>query len=309
MKSSFYTILNLHGFLSLIGPDSANFLQGQTTCDLDKVDQNHATLGAYCTPKGRMISSFLVASPVENTIHLRMRRDICESTLAVLSKYIVFSKAEICDTSENLTAIGFYGTESAKWLQEIFGELPSQQYAAKTLDGKTLIQLDQAGELFELWLNAESLNTVLDSCPITEAPLDPWIETNIAAGIGEVCAATQEEFIPQMLNMDITGAVSFSKGCYTGQEVVARMHYRGKSKRRMYAAHFAEQSIAEGAEIRISADGQAVGHVVTATDNAALLVLTEEASQQRQLICNNNIIDLDFQSLPYSIEQTESPTS
>lgn len=303
MKSSFYTILNLHGFLSLVGPDSAKFLQGQTTCDLDKVDQNHATLGAYCTPKGRMISSFLVASPVENTIHLRMRRDICESTLAVLSKYIVFSKAEISDTSENLTAIGFYGTESAKWLQEIFGELPSQQYAAKTLDGKTLIQLDQVGEQFELWLNAESLNTVLDSCPITEAPLDPWIETNIAAGIGEVCAATQEEFIPQMLNMDITGAVSFSKGCYTGQEVVARMHYRGKSKRRQYAATFnEEQTVFEGAEVRLEKDSQAVGHVVLATDKAALLVLTEEAAQQTQLLLGDKTVGLSFKTLPYSLD-------
>lgn len=303
MKSSFYTILNLHGFLSLVGPDSAKFLQGQTTCDLDKVDQNHATLGAYCTPKGRMISSFLVASPVENTIHLRMRRDICESTLAVLSKYIVFSKAEISDTSENLTAIGFYGTESAKWLQEIFGELPSQQYAAKTLDGKTLIQLDQAGEQFELWLNAESLSSVLDSCPITEAPLDPWIETNIAAGIGEVCAATQEEFIPQMLNMDITGAVSFSKGCYTGQEVVARMHYRGKSKRRQYAASFnEEQTVFEGAEVRLEKDSQAVGHVVLATDKAVLLVLTEEAAQQTQLLLGDKTVGLSFKTLPYSLD-------
>lgn len=307
MNNSFYANLHHYGFLSIIGPDTVKFLQGQTTCDVAKISTELATLGAYCTPKGRMICSFLAASPAENTIYLRMRQDICASSLAVLSKYIVFSKADIADASEQLKAYGFYGAEAATWLKGLFGSLPAARFGSVSAEDKTLIQIDEAGEQFELWLKADNAANDLANCTVTEGTTDDWTTINIHAGIGDVCAATQEEFIPQMLNMDITGAVSFSKGCYTGQEVVARMHYRGKSKRRMYSAQFIENNtannIAEGAVVHIDGESQAVGHVVQVSNNAALLVLTEEAAKQSKLQLGDQTVALSFTPLPYAVDE------
>jgi folate-binding protein YgfZ len=219
----------------------------------------------------------------------------------------VFSKADIADASEQLKVYGFYGIDAATWLKNLFGRLPTQRFESINAENKTLIQLDEAGEQFELWLSVESAADVLANCTVAEGSIDNWTTTNINAGIGDVCAATQEEFIPQMLNMDITGAVSFSKGCYTGQEVVARMHYRGKSKRRMYSAQFSEShsanAIAEGAVVHIDGESQVVGHVVQASSNAALLVLTEEAAKQSKLQLGDKTVDLSFNELPYAVDE------
>ncbi len=237
--SSHYTHLDNEALLTIIGPDSLTFLQGQTTCDTRTVDASHAIPGAYCTPKGRVVCDFLLCEIAENHYALRLRRDILERSAAAFGKYIVFSKAELQLDDSDWNVFACWGDEVGTALRTVLGATPGEdQYASCCGEGFILIQTDDEGTQFECYINTASHPQLVEQLASTLSPgsINSWRALQIEQGIGRIETATVEEFIPQMLNYDLTGHVNFSKGCYTGQEVVARMHYRGKSKRRLFRA-------------------------------------------------------------------------
>lgn len=237
--SSQYTILNDEALLPIIGPDSLSFLQGQTTCDTRTVDAAHAIPGAYCTPKGRVVCDFLLCMLAENHYALRLRRDILDSSAAAFGKYIVFSKAEFQTDNQDWKVFACWGDEVRTALQTALGVTPGEErYTSCCGEGFVLIQTDQEGTQFECYINTASHPELAERLASAMSPGDvnTWRALQIEQGFGRIEAATVEAFIPQMLNYDLTGHVSFDKGCYTGQEVVARMHYRGKPKRRLFRA-------------------------------------------------------------------------
>lgn len=301
------TPLSQYSLLSVVGPDGHKFLQGQTTCDWNKITPYQAGLGSYCNIKGRVVSSFLGFVTAEEHIQLRLRGDILDSSREILSKYIVFSKAKLHVNHEQLIGLGVFGAEARQALTQFSDTLPESRWQSVTNNGITFIQTDDEGQRFECWATEDQALALWDALSKSAAVADSdrWEQTNIEAGIAEVCAATQDTFLPQMLNYQRVGAVSFTKGCYTGQEIVARMEYRGKLKRRMYRASFGDAAPAPGADLFQGDGSQSIGNVVSAVNTKSgsvlLAVLTEEAVAAADIHLAESTSRLKIEGLPYSV--------
>ncbi len=259
------TTLGSEGLLHITGPDALGFLQGQTTCDTRKLDATTALPGAYCTPQGRVVCDFLLARPGAEHIVLRMRRDIMAAAAATFGKYIVFARAELDASREEWQVLACWGADAAAGVKLLCGAVPGGRYGAAGGDGLVVIQLDAEGTQFECYVDRARHPELPPPWSGTPSPggENHWRVLQIASGIGRIEEPTIATFVPQMLNYDLTGFISFNKGCYTGQEVVARLHYRGKAKRRMYLASFdGPTDTAAGTEVYTADGGQSVGTIV-----------------------------------------------
>ena len=267
--NNYYAPLEQDALLHISGPDALKFLQGQVTCDTRKIDSTQTLPGAYCTPQGRTVCDFLLCELGPEHIALRMRRDLRAHSAAIFGKYIIFSKAEVEAQRDDWLSLGFWGSDSAATLETLFGQLPHRQYGCCSGAGFVLVQVDENASQFECFINPTLCTTSLQDIANAMQPgQEPdWQALQIASGLGRIEAATTEEFIPQMLNYDLTGHISFDKGCYTGQEVVARLHYRGKSKRRMYLTVLPEVATA-GTAVYGSNSAQSVGNVVNVAETS-----------------------------------------
>ncbi|MGJ8687544.1 MAG: YgfZ/GcvT domain-containing protein [Spongiibacteraceae bacterium] len=285
-RDAYICPLPQYGLLQVAGADSKTFLQGQTSCDWRDISNTQAGRGDYCNIKGRVISSFLAITPNNEHALLRMRSDICGSSLTAFKKYIVFSKAEISDASDQYVAIGIAG-KNAKNLIKTHLTLPENgKLVAHSEDGINVIQLDEQQQQFECWLAPDRAITLWQALSAEACAVDSayWEQLNIQQGIAEVSQATEDLFIPQMLDHQHIGAVSFEKGCYTGQEIVARMQYRGKLKRHLYRA-FSAEALApaqSGDAVYASDFTQSVGNLVSVISsnegNHMLVVASDDAA-------------------------------
>ncbi len=275
--SAFFCPLTHEGLLAVRGVDAVKFLQGQVTCNLNYLDQATSSLGARCTPKGRMTSSFRILIEGEGLL-LAMASELVEAQLADLKKYAVFSKSTLTDESAEWARFGLSQGDGA--LLALGLDLPHTADSVAR-DGK-LIAVRLADGRAELWVPQADAATVEArlAAQLPQAPLDAWLLAQVRAGVGQVFGATREMFIPQMINLQALGGVSFKKGCYTGQEIVARMQYLGKLKRRLYRLALAAGDLPQaGAELFSPVHQSSVGEVVlagTATNGCELLAVLQE---------------------------------
>ncbi|MBP6683761.1 MAG: folate-binding protein YgfZ [Halioglobus sp.] len=281
--SCYYTTLGREALLHIQGPDARTFLQGQVTCDTRKLSASAALPGSYCTAQGRVVCDFLLCALAEDHLILRMRREIRAHSAAVLARYIVFSKAQLQAEREDWQVVACWGADAAGTLQQLFGAIPSTRYGASRGQGFCIVQLDKEGSQFECYLeqtSAAALARRLEQA-VQAGAEQQWQALQIASGIARIEAGTSDQFVPQMLNYDVTGHISFNKGCYTGQEVVARLHYKGTPKRRLYLAGIAraditgQPQVTAGDPLFCSNNSQAVGNVINcvATPEGALQLL------------------------------------
>lgn len=230
---TFLIELDHYGLLGVEGPDAAKFLQGQVTCDVHELAHRVTRLGAQCNIKGRMLVSFRAVQLDEQHIVLRMHQGLIEKALTSFGKYIVFSKAKLHDRSSDYRRIGLYGAQAESLLRAVFATIPEQTDERVVAGEHIIIKL--AGQRYECWLGANAENILAQLSPHTiPAAENLWTLLDIRAGIGEVRPESYELFTPQALNYQLVNAVNFRKGCYTGQEIVARLHYRGTLKRHMH---------------------------------------------------------------------------
>lgn len=293
------------------GPDASKFLQGQVTCDLRELNAPVTRIGAQCNPKGRILLSFRALQIDADTIALRIPSSMVEKAKSSLGKYIVFSKAKLHDDSE-YTLFGIYGDESSRIVEMIFNRLPTDNDSWIEKDGKILIQLAQ--DRFECWIKstdaAEFAQELGDQT--VGGNLNDWELLNIRAGIADVYPETIELFTPQEINYQLINGINFRKGCYTGQEIVARLHYRGKLKRHMYRFEFSGSQLpAPGAALVSTTSRNACGHLVAAAFSAEnrieiLASLLDEQLDQVALEASAEI--LKQLPLPYAIPTADEPT-
>ena len=309
-----YAKLDQESLLHLRGPDALSFLQGQVTCDTRKLDASVALPGALCTVQGRVVGDFLLCALGENHLALRLRRDVRATMAAVLAKYIVFSKAELEPQREDWQVLACWGPAAGAAVLDSFGTRPKGKYGASSGDGFAIVQTDDAGQQFELYLQADAVPVLMQKLGErmdTGSEAD-WQALQIANGIARIEGGTSGEFIPQMLNYDVTGHISFNKGCYTGQEVVARMHYRGKPKRRLYRAAIAAGDFPTGLQVAAGdplfsgGSSQAAGNVINAVPEAdgRLLLLVTATTQGNETGLHLSAADgplLHIDSLPYAV--------
>jgi folate-binding protein YgfZ len=279
--SAFFCTLSHEGVLAVRGADAGKFLQGQLTCNLDYLSETRASLGARCTQKGRMQSSFRILLQGDGVL-MAMATELLEPQLADLKKYAVFSKSKLSDESAAWVRFGVEHGDAA--LKSLGLELPTETDSVARHDG--LIAIRVSPDRAELWLAADQADVIKGrlSALLAEGDLNQWLLGQIRAGIGQVMPTTRELFIPQMLNLQAVGGVSFKKGCYTGQEIVARMQYLGKLKRRLYRLSLEAGEVPEpGTPLFSPTHGSAIGEVVIAAragQNIELLaVLQAEAAE------------------------------
>ncbi|WP_161866598.1 CAF17-like 4Fe-4S cluster assembly/insertion protein YgfZ [Pseudomonas yangonensis] len=275
--SAYFTLLDHEGLLAVRGADAAKFLQGQVTCNLNYLNAGQSSLGARCTPKGRMLSSFRVVQ-VDDGYLLAMARELIESQQADLQKYAVFSKSKLSDESAAWVRFGLAGGDAM--LNELGLQLGAASDSVTSAGQLLAVRLsDGRAELWAPATEAEQLQGRLAAL-LPQAPLNDWLLAQVRAGVGQVFGATRELFIPQMINLQALGGVSFKKGCYTGQEIVARMQYLGKLKRRLQRLRLVAQELpAVGVELFSPVHGSSVGEVVLAAqagDAIELLAVLQE---------------------------------
>ncbi len=228
-----FMTLDAFGFLELEGARSVEFLQGQLTCDLRQASGTHAIAGAWCTPKGRVICSLVAWPRRTDSVLLRLQADLLHSTAEQLARYAALSRVHI--TPAAVSCIGLLGTINAH-LQHLGLTGPLAAGDAQSIEGGALLRRDAAGERHELWVEQEAMAEWLGRLRaiLPEGNANDWRLALVRAEDAEVEAATRQLFLPQMLGYDRDERVSFRKGCYTGQEIVARTHYKGGVKRHLH---------------------------------------------------------------------------
>jgi len=251
------------GLLRVSGADAGTFLQGQLTNDVGELDGDRAQLTAYCTPQGRMLASLLAWHDDDGYL-LQLPRELCDGIRTRLQRYVLRARVKIVDETTSKILIGVGGPGTGNLLAEVFDEAPPPMAKFASSDA-TIIGLGP--DLFELVTDASIAISVWDRVARHARPAGSpaWQWRLIGAPIPVITAATQEQFVPQMANLEQLGAVNFTKGCYPGQEIVARSQYRGEVKRRLFRFHVDTQAAAAGQSIYpADAAAQAVGVVVNA---------------------------------------------
>lgn len=255
------------GICAIEGPDAVRFLQGQITCDLRELPPANSRAGAHCNPKGRMLSTFRVLQTGPETLLLRSFTNQLPAIQTDLGKYIVFSKAKLIDKQAQYRIFGLIGPEAGVLIQQLAGNLPTEDNQWLVCRNIIFIRLD--AQRFECWVPLEEQHTFQQQlAPLTTpASADLWTLAAIRAGFGEVYPETREMFTPQALNYQLVNAISFRKGCYTGQEIVARLHYKATLKRHMYRVTFSSSDKfippAPGGDI-VDQAGKRLGELVVA---------------------------------------------
>jgi len=224
-------------FIRVSGSDAETFLQGQLTSDIRIVSSDHHQMAGYCTPKGRMLANFRIFYH-QGAYILQLPNDTHEALLKRLSMYIMRSQVTIEDITDQMVAIGLTGECSADLISTAFETIPQAAGDSVQDNSISLMKLSGPTPRFEIFGQPSKIEKLWQqlSTQAKTTNLELWSLLDIRSGIPSVHASTVEAFVPQMLNMQLIDGVSFDKGCYVGQEVVARMKYLGELKRRMYLA-------------------------------------------------------------------------
>jgi len=261
--------LSHRGLIAVHGEDAGSFLQSQLTNDLAAVDAGSCPLAGHCSPKGRLLALFRIFRSGD-AYYLSLPREQVEDAMARLRKFVLRARVTLEDVSESFVRLGIAGPGSDEELREALdAELPAAGRTAER-DGLTVLHLPEEPSRFEvLGELVEPMARLWDRLNVRCAPVgsDAWELLTITAGIPTIYAGTMDRFVPQMVNLDLLGGIAFDKGCYPGQEVIARTRNLGRLKRRMYRGHAeADERPAPGTPVYAGTDasGQASGEVVAA---------------------------------------------
>jgi folate-binding protein YgfZ len=264
----YITVLHDFGLIAWSGEDAASFLHNQLTNDIENLGTAQARLAGYCTAKGRLLATMTVWRK-DGDIVLQLPRQLQAAIQKSLQMFVLRAKAKARDATGEWVVLGLAGDTAAKTLQTWFPQLPQASFDKVDGDAGVLVRLpsDEAAPRFQ-WITSPTF--AQQAWPqLTQAltPVGPqaWRLSDIRAGLPTVTQATQEQFVPQMINFELIGGVNFKKGCYPGQEIVARSQYLGKLKRRMLLATIDNADVMPGAEVFAADDPeQPCGMIVNA---------------------------------------------
>ena len=244
------TVISLEdlGTLRAHGPDAIQFLQGQLSNDLAKLSPERSLLAGYHNPQGRTIALLRLLWLGANDVLAVLPRELVPTVAARLSKFVLRAKVKVQDVSTQWRVYGHIGAEPSAGSDRLITRVSEQRWVA--------VCRETSGEA------VDRASAALDATSRAQHDREAWRRLDIAAGLPQVVAATSEEFVAQMLNLDALDAIAFDKGCYTGQEVIARAHYRGRVKRRL------QRFVTRGA---MPVGGGAIGDGAAAPSTSAAL--------------------------------------
>ena len=308
---AYVTDLSNYGTLTLSGPDACKFLQGQLTCNMDELSPQQGLSGAYCSPKGSVISNFDLLQ-VNDQVMLHMAADVVEAVNTALTKYIVFSKAKLHNQNDEWVRLGLWGQKAQEALAQ-FCEAPSQARQVSKFDQGFVFCSNVAQQRYVIYCQPEAaidlwLQLTDHARPASTAQ---WEISQIKDGLIYVGEEVSQHYVPQMLNLQEMGTINFQKGCYTGQEVVARMQYLGKLKRHLYLGRITSDTpIQVGMQIDASGRGN-VGRIASlakAEDNLywfTAVINIKEAEDPEDTLSIGGVDEsqVEIDPLPYVIDE------
>ncbi|NOZ10948.1 MAG: folate-binding protein YgfZ [Gammaproteobacteria bacterium] len=306
--------LSHYPLLRAKGDEAQSFLHGQLTNDLQALDAHHMQLQAYCSPKGRVISIMHVLRDGDDFL-LQISDALLKSTQQRLQMYMLRAQLTLNHDSD-IVAVGIAGPSAKTKLQAVFGLPPGEVYQVTQHDTVKLIRMPGTVPRFQLIGPIEKMTEywLKLAAHFTSVGSHRWAWLTIAAGQPSLYPATQDQFIPQMLNLDLVGGLNFKKGCYPGQEIVARTHYLGKLKQRMVRANLKSDNLPLPGERLFAANNnnQSVGQVVDAQASPQggfdlLAVVRTATLADGPLLLgagDNNAVSL--LDLPYSLDKPAS---
>jgi hypothetical protein len=308
LTKSVFCELAQPGLIRFSGADAQAFLHNQLSCDVAALAPGKSTYGSYCTPKGRVLATFLLWRSGED-FFMQLPSPLREPIQKQLSKYILRSKVKATDASSEWTLLGVAGKDAPALVQRAVGDVPRGVHDVINTEDAIVIRLP--GDRHEIVAARQKSQALIESLAsgAENAASDYWDWLDIRAGVPVILPATQEAFVPQMVNLDLIGGVSLTKGCYPGQEIVSRMHYRGTLKQRMYLANIAGSDLPQPGEKLYSPDfgEQACGTIVNAARSPEgghdVLAVIQIASAERGDVHWNSPGGprLKLMQLPYTI--------
>jgi len=289
-----FIVLDKTSTIKVEGDDRVQFLQGQLTQDINLISQNKALYAGFCNPKGRVLA-FMLCYLNHESIHIQIDSSVQEFILQKLRMYILRSKVSLNLVNETFTCIGFVGSKAllAKKIQP-----PKNYLDIIQSDGIMIMRLGIDDDRYQLMGETSKINDFmkLNFSEYSSMSLDDWNNLNILDGIPEIYPTTQEVFIPQSLNMDLIEGINFKKGCYTGQEIVARTHYLGRVKRRMYRAFIKSQVDLNPGDQILNKNGEEIGQLVRSAkqngDKTNMLIELIVDQAHDALFIKSNLIEV-----------------
>ncbi|MDC9720152.1 MAG: hypothetical protein PSN46_05405 [Gammaproteobacteria bacterium] len=309
MNQTYFCPLDDTGCLSLTGQDAQMFLQGQVTCDVSQVSDTQGQPGAYCTPKGNVIANFDLVSH-QHTFLLHMPLNMIASVQMAMAKYIVFSKAEVKDSSDHWCRFALWGEAAAVFVAQLTGLEPQGRLSIGQFDEGFVWANNSAGNEYVIYCQPKSKAALIQKFEeqAIVSNLQTWEALQINQGRVYVTPEISDSYVPQMLNLQATGAINFKKGCYTGQEIVARMQYLGKLKRHLFIGQVnTAHGLAVGQQIDAS-KRKNVGRVTSAAstgDNTytfTAVINRTEAEEDQLHLHEQEGATVRLLPLPYEID-------
>lgn len=315
------------GVIEVSGDEAMSFLQNQLSNDLNQVDNSHSQLAAYCTAKGRVFSLFRVLRG-ESGYLLILPEERIEATLKRLRMFVLMSHVTLTDVSSAYLHIGLWGYGASQLLENMGLSGPEADNRVTQGNGLIVCRVPGLIPRFHLLVPTHQASAVWTTLATTAQPVgEPvWRNQDLLSGLPQIVNATSEAFVPQMINLHSLHGISFTKGCYPGQEVVARMHYLGTLKRRMYLAEVGgmlgevvSEAVCEGMAplpgdevFQAGSNGQAVGKVVASAPvlqnrwNLLLVLQISSAGEGPLWLANHPERAITLKDLPYSVEVERS---
>ncbi|ADJ27616.1 YgfZ/GcvT domain-containing protein [Nitrosococcus watsonii] len=267
-SATFISDLSHLGLITVSGEDASDFLQNLLTNDVKEVNSQHSQLTGLCNPKGRLLAIFRLFQWNAN-LYLRLPHSLLEAVLKRLSMYVLRAQVSLADVSDHFCRFGLVGSKARDELKRYLGRVPMAVNEVQQTPDCCVLRVPGKPSRFEVVGEFDTLQKLWDELSKTATPAGThfWELATIRAGVATIYPETQASFIPQQVNLELKEGISFTKGCYPGQEVIARMHYRGKPSRRMFLAHTGtDQQPQPGDPIYLANDEakQVIGEIVTA---------------------------------------------
>jgi folate-binding protein YgfZ len=309
LPKNYLISLDDYSAISLIGEEQSKYLQGQVTCDVNELEQKNLLHGAHCNAKGKVFSCFRLFNREQQHLLFQPKATI-ESSLSELKKFGVFAKVEISST-DNLAFLAIVGEQACEHLKAKFAQVPDSLSPVVQVGTSTLVYL--AGKLTRYLIidDAENINAIISTFELPIFSSDIWNLLEITEGIPALTMLSDNEYVPQMLNMQAIQGISFTKGCYLGQETVARMQYLGKNKKALFAlsGEKTEEITKPIIEKQLGENWRKAGDITTfyqADDNQCYIqaVLTSDTDSSTLLrIKDHSASQLSIIDLPYTLNE------
>ncbi|MCP2120656.1 UNVERIFIED_ORG: folate-binding protein YgfZ [Pantoea agglomerans] len=296
---------------TLTGADAEKYLQGQVTADVAQLTEHQHLLAAHCDPKGKMWSNLRLFRR-QDGFALIERRSLRDAQVTELKKYAVFSKVTIAPDDEHIL-LGVAGFQARAALNNLFSELPDAEKQVVSEGETSILWFEHPAERFLLVTDVATAERVTDALR-GEAQLNnsqQWLALNIEAGLPVIDAVNSAQFIPQATNIQALGGISFKKGCYTGQEMVARAKFRGANKRALWTLTGRASRVPEAGEdleLKMGENWRRTGTVLAAVqlDDGRLLVqvvMNNDMEADSVFRVRDDANTLSIEPLPYSLEE------